>query len=552
MWRLAIAAMVTGTLIPAEKPKPRPDPRITSVFPLGGQSGTSWNAVIRGSGLSAARAVVLTEADVRARIIGVRTEAQPGGNDSAPAIDLVDVEFTANPGAAGKRPFRLVGNAGVTNELSLQVANTTAIDEDAAPPLTRFPVVINGRIEKPGDSDTFWIEPRGGETLTFTATSGGPLDPSLTLLEQSGSWFDASRLNSVAFNDEPLYFPGLSNDARLVHRFPKAGRYALQIRAFSGQGSPDHTYQLRIDSGTGESPNLHPLRQPDWDERMFTRQITPDWLGRLGRRGGQDRSDEVVPVLQAGPEVQTTASLPVIVEGRIQQRAEIHRVQIQLDKPQDLAIEIQTPEATMPRFNPVVRLMAADGSEIVTNVYTKRNNNGLYMMKMIQAKSTFSLRAAGDYFLEIRDITTDVAGNDFRYRVLLRPQIPHLGKIEIAEDRLNLEPGEAKPLTVNLEREEGFTGLASVSVEGLPDGVTAVTGLANPVEKPPLPNGGRLERYSGKVQTAGLMLIAAPDARSTDLPVNIRVVASALTNNRLITRIVVKELPLMVIPRRQS
>jgi hypothetical protein len=32
-----------------------------------------------------------------------------------------------------------------------------------------------------------------------------------------------------------------------------------------------------------------------------------------------------------------------------------------------------------------VRLIAPGGGEVVTNVYTKRNNNGLYMMKMIQA-----------------------------------------------------------------------------------------------------------------------------------------------------------------------
>lgn len=555
LWRLAMVAVFSGmTLLTGAKPKPRPDPKITSVFPLGGQSGTSWQAVIRGTGLSAARAIVLPEPGLRGRVVGVRTEEQSGAKDP-PAIQLVDVEFTANAGVTGKHPFRLVGESGVTNELTLQLTDVPAVDEKSAAPLKQFPVVIHGRIEKPGESDTIWMEAKAGETLTFSATSGNSsLDPSLTILEQSGSWFDAGRLNSLAFNDEPLYFPGLSNDARLVHQFAKPGRYALQIRAFSGQGSPDHTYQVRIDSGTGPSPILHPVREPAWDERMFTRKIVSDWLARLARRGGQERSDEVVPVVQASSDAEgiAAAKAPVIVEGRIQKPAEIQRIQIQVDQPQDLAIEIETPEATMPRFNPVIRLLAPDGSEIVTNVYTKRNNNGLYMMKMIQAKSTFSVRAPGSYVLEIRDITTDVAGNDFRYRVLVRPQIPHLGKIEVTEDRLNLEPGEAKPLTIGLDREEGFSGLALVSVEGLPEGVTAVTGMANPVEKPPLPNGGRLERYVGKPQTASLMIVASPEAPLTGLPAKIRVIASAITDNRVTTRIVVKEMPLMVIPRRPS
>ncbi len=555
MWRLALVAACLGiSLIPAERSKPRPDPKITSIHPLAGQSGTTWSAVVRGTGLSGTRAVVVRESGLSARIIGIRAEEQADGKDSSSA-QLVDVEFTAASGLTGKQPFRLVSDGGVTNELSLSVSDAVTADGKTAGLLQRFPVVINGRIEKPGESGVVWLETKAGQTLTFTATSGnGTLDPSLSILEQSGSWFDPGRLNIVAFNDEPLYFPGLSTDARLVHTFSKPGRYALQIRAFSGQGGPDHTYQVRIDSGTGPEPGLHPLREPAWDERMFTRKLVSDWLARLARRGGQQRNDEVVPVVQAGLDAKssTPVKVPVLVEGSIQKSAETHRVSIQVDNPQDLAIEIETPQATLPRFNPVVRFLAPDGSEIVTNVYTKRNNNGLYMMKMIQAKSTFSVRASGSYTLEIRDITTDIAGKDFHYRVLVRPQIPHLGKIEVAEDRINLEPGEAKPLTVHLDREESFTGLASVSAEGLPEGVTVMTGMANPVEKPPLPNGGRLERYVGKPQTASLMIVASPEAHLTELPTKIRVVASAVTNSRTTTRIIVKELPLMVIPRRPS
>lgn len=234
--------------------------------------------------------------------------------------------------------------------------------------------------------------------------------------------------------------------------------------------------------------------------------------------------------------------------------AEVHRVRLTVDKPQDLAIEVETPAATMPRFNPVVRLLAPDGggNEIVTNVYTKRNNNGLYMMKMIQAKSTVTLRSAGEYVLEIRDITTDVAGDDFSYRVLVRPQMAHVGRVDVPEDRVNIEPGETKPLTVNIEREEDFKGLVLVSAEGLPAGVTATAGMANPVERPPLPNGGRVERYVGKPQTATLLLSADENAKPGELPANVRVVVRTLRDGRQSAPMPVKEIPVMVIPRRPS
>src|SRR5262249_48760810 len=158
------------------------------------------------------------------------------------------------------------------------------------------------------------------------------------------------------------------------------------------------------------------------------------------------------------------------------------QIRLKIDKPQDIALEIETPEATMPRFNPVVRLMQADGHEVVTNVYTKRNNNGLYMMKMIQAKATVTLRSTGEDLLEIRDITTDCWSPDFAYRVLVRSQIPHVGKVDIVEERVNIEPGQSKPLTIHVEREESFKGFVAIAVEGLPAGVMAVTGMENPIE----------------------------------------------------------------------
>ena len=38
------------------------------------------------------------------------------------------------------------------------------------------------------------------------------------------------------------------------------------------------------------------------------------------------------------------------------------------------------------------------------------------------------------------------------------------------------------------------------SIEGLPEGLTVVTGIANPEEKPLLFNGGKMERYTPKTQ----------------------------------------------------
>jgi hypothetical protein len=533
--------------------KPPSDPRILSVHPSALRAGETTQVVIRGTDLAGSRALFFPNEVMRGRVLEVKSEP---AKESA-AVFLVRAELTAAPASEGTHSFRLAATQGLSNALRIHVVTGEVVDESLLQTaIDRFPIVVSGEIRTKGEVDTIWIEAKAGETLTFHCVPGVPsFDPSLVLAKPSGSWFDDSRLNRIAFNDEPLHFPGLSTDARLVHRFEAGGRHAIQVRGFSGQGGPDSTYHLRISPGEHDSPRLHPQPPSGWEERQFTRKLPSNWMSLLSERGGRAAVPESVPVFQAT--VTEVGEMPVMtapgmIEGRFSKPAETHRIRLRVESPQDLAIEVETPEATMPRFNPVVRLLAPGGAEVVTNVYTKRNNNGLYMMKMIQAKSTFTLRSAGDYLLEVRDITTDVVADDFVYRVLVRPQIPHIGKVEINEDRINLEPGQAKPLTVNLEREEGFTGLVLVAAEGLPGGVAATAGMANPVEKPPLPNGGRLERYVGKPQTATLLLSAAEDVKPTDAPVAVRVLLRTISNGNPSPPILVKEVPLMVIPRRPS
>jgi hypothetical protein len=240
------------------------------------------------------------------------------------------------------------------------------------------------------------------------------------------------------------------------------------------------------------------------------------------------------------------------VEGWVRQPGDIVAIGLKVEKAQDIvAFEVETPEATLPRFNPVVRLLERGGREIATDVYTKLNNNGLYMMKMIRPKTTLSI-APGEYTVQIRDITTSGAGPDFHYRVLVRTQIPHVGNVGIAQDHVNVHAGASRPLSVAIDREEGFGGYVAVNVEGLPAGVTALPALENPEDKPPLPNGGKLERYTPREQRTTVMLVAAPDAPPSDLPVSIRVIVRVIGEGRLGQPVAIKEIPVMVLPGKTS
>lgn len=535
----------------AKKPQ---DPNVSSIYPMAAQRGKTVEAVLRGKHLAGARALMFEGGGIEAAILSVNPEEPQAGAEAAKdgTADLLKVRLTLGAEAVtGPHDLRVVTPLGVSNKLALYVtADPVWKEADSALLLRRLPVVINGRIAHPGDTSSYPIEVTGGETWTFEASSStDSFDPSLALYEPTGSWFDPHRLNLVASNDEPLSFPGLSKDARIVTHFPHAGHYTLRVQGFEGQGGPDSVYQLRIAPGVTPPPVLHPAIQASWEERQFTRNLTERRMEDIGLRAALEPAAGTIEMFRAVAEGSSeipVMTAPGIVEGRIDRPGKAHVIRLKIDKPQAIAIEVQTPNATLPRFNPVVRLISPDGREIATDVYTKLNNNGLYMMKMIEAKTTVNLKASGEYTIQVRDITTNCAGNDFLYRVLVRPQIPHVGKIELAEDHVNLETGASHPVVVMIDREEGFSDYVTLDFEGLPAGVRVLPALENYEEPPPLPNGGRRERYVAKQQRAAVMLVAENDAPLTAMPVRVRLVARLLHEGHPYAPIVAKEIWLMV------
>jgi hypothetical protein len=541
----------------ADDAKPAPEPRVVSIHPFSGSLGTSYVAVVRGRNLKAAHGVEVTGEGIRGRVL--RVDQEPATDtDSKSSFDLVQIEISSEASArAGDRGVRLLTGNGVTNAVNVLFGSQRVIAETDVPgTITSFPLVVSGRIAQRGEVDTFWLDAATGQTLTFAVRSGhSSMDPSVALFRRAPTWLDPNHMEQIAFNDEPLFFPGISTDAHLVHTFREGGRYCLKVQSSTGQGSADAVYQLRISAEAEPAPAARPkLQDKRWEERQFTRSLSSRRHADLNRRGALPEeadstetfhatrvgSDEPLPVMR----------LPGVVEGTIGHPAEAHRLKLRVDKAENIAIEIETPEATMPRFNPVILLFEPGGAEVATNVYTKRNNNGLYMMKMIQPKVALSLHAPGEYQLEIRDITTDRAGDDFKYRVLIRRQIPHVGKIDVAEDQINLRPGATREVNITVEREEGFSGLVAFAVEGLPHGVIGLPAAPKPIEKPPLPNGGKLERYTPIVQNSAIVLTAAPDAAPMQNMSKVRIVARPMANGKLGAPIVVKELPLMIVSEK--
>jgi hypothetical protein len=124
--------------------------------------------------------------------------------------------------------------------------------------------------------------------------------------------------------------------------------------------------------------------------------------------------------------------------------------------------------------------------------------------------------------------------------------LPHIGKVSLSETQVNLRPGAVSELHLNTEREEDFAGTVAFEVEGLPAGVSVVPGVANPVEKPALPNGGKIERYTPRSQGSVLLLTASPETIPMDRPVLVRLFARPIIDKTFGSRILVREFPLFV------
>jgi hypothetical protein len=546
------------------------EPKISSAYPFTVQRGQTFTTTVRGTGLRDATSVFTGKAPFTASIEGAETEVpeppNPGAKPKTPS-DLIRVRIQVEASAPpGRFPIRFVTPRGISNAIPISIIQPPVADEpatshetpDTAVSVDKLPAVWNGRIARRGESDYYAFEAKAGETMTFEVISGLPstgapggnangFDPSLSLWEPSGSRFDPKRTNRIAFSDEPLWVIGQGTDAYLVHRFQKSGHYMLRIEAFSGQGGPDYGYQLKM--LTGETPQERALGAKIWEERKYTRRLSDNRLNELAERGGKPQDRPKIETYRALSDATPIFKIPGTIEGALAKPGEAHRSRFHLDGPQDIAIEIETPASAPPLFNPIVRLLDAAGTEVATNIFAGRGLCTGEMTKSLQSKTIVPLRDAGDYTVEIRDATADLTDPGFRYRVLVRQQIAHVGDVKIDEDRVNLTPGEAKTVRVVFDREEDYRGALAVTVESLPPGVQAMAGADFEPDKDPPPVTGKRDRYVPRRERIVVVFTASADAVVTKEPQSVRLLVRPIVDGKPGAIISMKEIPLMVVAK---
>lgn len=188
-------------------------PFVTAVFPLGGRTGTQTTLAATGWNLPFAQLPL----DLTGKAPGIQPLSLPQpGNRVLVTADILPEELAKEP----------------NNTLETAQAVTA-------------PVILNGRIDEPGDLDVFRFNGKAGEQIVAEIVArrlDSPLDSMLSLTDATGK--------QLAFNDDHEdKGSGLNThhaDSNLTCTLPATGAYFIHLGDTQSGGGKDFSYRLRI------------------------------------------------------------------------------------------------------------------------------------------------------------------------------------------------------------------------------------------------------------------------------------------------------------------
>ena len=553
-------------------PKPRVEPQILGASPISASRGTRAKLDVRGKGLADAHALMFDCSSISGEIKSI---------DDKSGEQKLAVEVSIGPNTEnGVHTFRIVSPMGVTSPRSLLIHDDVAVLEEDLPAeleqsarrLPPAPIVVRGKLGNIGEVDYYAFDAVAGEQFSFEVYNDKRFDAQLSIYEKAESWFDSNALNRIAFNDEPNR--GYSDFTPLLsHRFEKKGRYLVAVAAFLGGGGSEYSYALRVLRGgfvQPFSPTSVAAHVPPghWEERRFIRALGEDRLNDLRARsipGKPDAENVKLALIRDDESIQGSReiTLPAQIDGAFDAPADIDHFRFNLKDGALLAIEIETPERPAPLCTPRVSIRDDTGQEVLNNIFAWVEGSGEFIGKAIESKVIGQFVRGGEYTLEIKDITTRNGGPDYRYKVIIREQMPHIGKVTIATsfgrggngmvtrgasiDHLNLGPGEVRKISIMTEMEEGFSGQVIFSLDNLPTGVEAHPAAELEPERPRILDEGKKERFRPNYGAATLLLTVSSNAPATRMPHMVQVSAKPILNGKSGPLLPVQILPLMVV-----
>lgn len=482
-------------VILSELPAHAEPPHVSYIFPAGGQRGTEVSFKVGGHYLHEGCPFEMTGPGVSASARIERTETvwfegplipQPASQrkEDYPKDYLGSVKI-ADDAPLGFRKWRVSTSQGVTSRMKFVVGDLPEVIEeeiDGEPIRTsvQLPVTINGRIFPREDVDIWTFEAQAGERITCevnAARIGSPLDSRIEIRSPDGS--------VLTENVDAL---GVDSFVQFVA--PRAGRYDCRIHDIEFGGLQHYVYRLTIRKGPylesvyplggqrGDAVTLQ-LSGLDLPTAQATVTIPRDPESQFNLNLPAVASNTVTLVagdlpehLEVEPNDVTDAVKPEVVSvksgmvfnGRIDKPGDIDLFRFSAEAGKTLLLEVQSSRLGTP-LDSILSVLSSDGKQLKLNDDLAGG--------IPDSRVVWKVPNGESFFVQIRDQFDHRGGSRFAYRISISEASEQHFELKLPVDTVNIEQGAETKLKIGIDRSFGFKGEVELTVEGLPDGVSA-------------------------------------------------------------------------------
>lgn len=342
------------------------------------------------------------------------------GADASPSLHTIRV-FNSD-GASDPRVFVIGTEA--------ELRDTEPNDHFAKPQqLTNFPLMVNGRLDKNGDVDSFSIPLKGGEWVDARVDC-------YTLMSKSDA---ALRLVTAEGEQLTWNHDFASLDPRITWRAERDQTVVLQIFGFAYPANS----QIQLNGGEGAVYRLH-LRTGS--------KLPADLAEKPGEQEPNDLADKAA-----------TLDLPTTVAGTICAPTDLDRFAVELKKDETLEAILEAASLGSP-LDAWIGIENPEGKEL------KRDDDSDATR---DPKLEWKATEDGKFILTAGSVTH--RGSDkHRYRLRTRKLEPDF-TATVSQSSFVIAPGSTNEIKFNFKRLRGLTNQLTTSLEFLPEEVSAAT-----------------------------------------------------------------------------
>ncbi len=518
------------------------DCRLDSVFPNGGQQGTTVTVTFRGQAyaLNPPRGVIIDGPP------GITVKELKEG-EKGTVVGTLEIAADAPP---GRRWLRIVNErSGLTNFAHFVVGRlpeTLEVEpnnEIAKATVVTTPVVLNGKIDPKADIDCIRFAGKAGQKLVAAIAAFsldihgqykdyGIADFSLELLDADG--------RTLAAAEDTLGF-----DPLIEHTLPRDGDYFVRVTMLNFGGYPDAVYRLTL----GEVP--YPIgtfpsglqRGTEADVELFGPNIPPGTKRRVKAEAdltvplqfvtldGPNHSGLDWPLaigdfseqLEAEPnndrEHATSLSWPATINARFAEPNDADWYRVSLTAGQKVWFDVIAQRFTASPVDTLLQVFDAEGKMLAENDDDSHDPEyeSFHHFRTTDSKLLFTAPAAGDFFVKL----TEASGNSGAravYRLTIKEAKPDFHVRHFPDAVPIWGPGTTAAVLVKVDHLADFNDDVECSIEGLPPGWKSSSAVSL---------GRKPERYYNNYQRKVFLTITAPVDAALGTVVPFRIIGRA-------------------------